>query len=141
MSSHALQSIICYNENIELAQCHPTPREATVLWDTFCHSVHPLLKLLFDWEIDRMREIAIVSQDTECLTTQENAYYFAIYLNSVTVLSEEECLASFGRPRSELQHNYQMLYEQAIARSNFIGRPVIVLIQASIVYIVSELPW
>lgn len=138
MSIHAFQSITCYNENLDLAQCHPTPREATILWDTFCHRVNPLLKILFDWEIDRMREISNLPLEIRRLTPQENAYYFAIYLNSFTSLSEEECLASFSRPKSELQHNYQLLYEQAIARSNFIGRPDIILIQASIVYIVSS---
>ena len=84
-----------------------------------------------------MREIATRPGDKQHLTFPEHALYFAVYLHSVVALSEQECITTFSQPRLQLLFNYQKLYEQALAKSEFLSKPDLLLIQATGIYIVS----
>ena len=120
-----------------MAGRHPTPQDATTLWDIFCRRVHPLAKISFDWELEHIRGTAIAPNGSDELTYQEHAFIFAVYYASVTSLSEDECSRLLERPKATLVSDFQMLCEQALAASNLLGASDLTTIQASILYIVS----
>ncbi|MCJ1435673.1 hypothetical protein MMC27_005048 [Xylographa pallens] len=135
----ALQSIICRDPHIDLARRHPAPQTATTLWDIFCRRVHPVVKISFDWEIELIRATSIAPNGPDGLSFQEHAFIFAVYLISVTSLSEDECSRLLGRPKSTLFSEFQILCEQALAGSNFLGASDITTMQASTMYIIAGL--
>ncbi|KAJ5604682.1 hypothetical protein N7510_009836 [Penicillium lagena] len=131
----ALQNIIQFDDTIDLASEHPTPEKAAVLWTACNRNVIPLVKILFQWELDQMRSTALSPNATYEFLPQEHALFFAIYLNTVTSLSEDECLESLGQPKKSLLSKYREFSENAFARADFLGRSEVALVQASIFYI------
>lgn len=96
-----------------------------------------MVKISFDWELERIRATAIATNGPSRLTFQEHAFIFAVYLISVTSLSEDECSRLFGPPRSALFADFRLLCEQALAASDFLSASDLTTIQASALYIVS----
>ncbi|MCJ1379801.1 hypothetical protein MMC17_002904 [Xylographa soralifera] len=137
IGSSALQSIICRDPYIDLARRHPTPQDATALWDIFYRRVHPVVKISFNWEIEPLRATAIAPNGPNRLAFPDHAFIFAVYLISVTSLSEDECSRLLGQPKSALFSDFQILCEQALAGSNFLGASDIATIQASTMYIIA----
>ena len=138
-SPPALQNILCYDDALDLSSQHPDPRESAVLWNAFCQKVNPFVKLLFDWEIDRLRAATSLPHAQRHLSSQEYALVYSTYIISATSLSDSESLASFNRSRADLLSTFQLLCEQALARSDFFGSSEVILLQASAIYIVRGL--
>ena len=135
----ALQSILCRNPYIDITQRHPLPQIASALWDIFYQRVHPVCRILFNRELERIRCTAVDPNGPNGLTFQEHAFIFSVYLISVVSLSEDECSMRLEQSRLDLYSEFQMLCEQALAGSNFLGAADLITIQASIMYIVSRL--
>lgn len=136
----ALQNIIHSDDSIDLARSHPTPDIASILWSAYNRNVDPLVKIVFQWEIRQMSSMALVDGAMKDLSPQEHALFFGVYLNSVASLSENQCLESFGQPRKTLLSQFRALFEHALVRADFLGRSEVILIQASVLYIVSQHP-
>ncbi|MCJ1284842.1 hypothetical protein MMC26_004179 [Xylographa opegraphella] len=137
--SLALESIICRDPYINLAGRHPVPQDATTLWNIFYQRVHPVMKISFTWEIERIRAIATAADGPAGLGFQEHAFIFAAYLISLVSLSEDECSTLLGRPKSTFCSELQLLCEQALAGSNFLGASEIIIMQASAMYMIAGL--
>jgi hypothetical protein len=68
---------------------------------------------------------------------QEHALFFGVYLNSVASLSDSQCLETFCQTKKLLLCQFRASFENALARADFLGRSEVILIQASVLYIVS----
>ena len=69
-------------------------------------------------------------------TNAENAFVFAAYQISVFSMKKEDCVRLLGKDKSPLIHHYQVLFEQALARSNFLNTTNVTLLQAAGLYMV-----
>lgn len=134
---NALQSIICQAPYIDVAKSHPTPQDAATLWDVFYQRVHIVVKISFDWEMERLRVATMSPDGPGDLVSQDHALIFAIYLITVSSLSEDECSSMLNRPKLALSADFQILCEQALAGSNFLCASDLKTLQASTLYMVS----
>jgi hypothetical protein len=137
-NSNALQNILTSSTDVDFQGKYPKPSESTILWTTFFRNVHPLVKIGFDWDFNRLRSSA---DQREKLSSSEHALLFAIFLVSVGSVSDEECQQSFNRTKSDKLSEYQMLTEHALAQSDLLSTSSIILLQASTLYIVCHLIW
>ncbi|MCJ1313113.1 hypothetical protein MMC25_006790 [Agyrium rufum] len=131
----ALQSIICRSPFMDLTKKHPLPQDAIALWDIFCQRVQPLTKLSFNWELDQFRAKSVTPEGVSGLSSPEHAFVFAVYLNSVVNLLEDECTILLGRSKSALLTEFQFLCEQALAGSNILGAADLTTIKALAMYL------
>ncbi|KAL8951918.1 MAG: hypothetical protein Q9222_002137 [Ikaeria aurantiellina] len=131
----ALQSIMCREPCFNVARRHPTKQDAMTMWDIFIQRVHPLGKICFDWEIDRLRARTNTDGGSNVFTFQEHAFVFAVYLISVRSLSEDECIKLLRRSSSTLFSDFQMVCEQALSGCNFFCATDMTTLQAAMLYI------
>jgi len=134
----ALQSVICRDPSIDLSFRHPSAQNAATLWDTFLQRVHPTWKVIFDQELRHMRNRATGYDGYVGLPFPDHAFLFAMYLISVTALSDEECLELLERPKRSMLVDFRLLCEQALAGSDLLGSSELRMIQAAMLYIVSH---
>ena len=75
------------------------------------------------------------------LPSPDHAFLFAMYLISVTALSDEECLELLRQPKQSMLVDFRLLCEQALAGSDLLGSSELRTIQAAMLYIVSDSPY
>ena len=125
------------NSDVNFPTRHPDGRLANILWETFFQNVHPLVKIFFDWEVERFRSATLSPQASKNFSNSEHALLFNIYLLSILSLSGEFCQDLLGREKSELLIEYQWLSEQALGASNFLASSDLLTLQALVLYVVS----
>ncbi len=112
----------------------PDKKDAGVLWSAFYHRVHPLVTISFRWASKEIESAATSNQRS--LTDAEYAFVFAVYLISVISLSDEECQNKLHQARSVLLTEYQLLCEEAVARTNLFCITDIMVLKALVYYVV-----
>ena len=136
-TSSVLRSIVLSDASLDLALSHPSPQDADILWDTYVSNVQPILKLSFEWEAEQYRARAIEPGPRKDFSNPEHAFVFAAYQISVFSMKKEDCSRMFNKDKTALIRHYQVLFEQALARSNFLNTTDVTLVQAAGLYMVS----
>lgn len=95
------------------------------------------MKVFFDWEVEGLRNASTTTNSNRVLANQEHGFLFALYLISVVSLQSDECESLLGQSKPKLLSDYEMLCEQALATSNFMGTSDIIVLQALALYVVS----
>ena len=133
--SYVWQSLFVQQET-SFQEKHPSPQNAAYLWSKFFHRVHPIVKILFEWEIADIRSKSIAGT---ALSNQEYAFVFAVYMVTVQSLPEEKC-SILGRSKSESLAEYQYLCEQALVASHFLTAYDILTLRTLVIYLVRKIP-
>jgi len=92
----------------------------------------------FKQELNLLRDKALKANGYAKLTFAEHAFIFALYVITVTSLTDDECLELLEYPRDVLFKKYHNLCEQALAGSDVLGSSDVLVIEAAIMYIVSH---
>lgn len=125
------------NSSIDLSVSHPTQPTASVLWDAFSQRVNPLVRIIFSWSLSYWRSASTDQHLQKQLDDSEHALLFSLYLVSTTSLSEEECEEELHQPKATLMSKYQVLCEEALARTNILCITDITVLKALTIYMVS----
>lgn len=115
---------------------HPSAETVSVLWEYYVCNVDTLVNILYKPMVRSLitsafTDLAVIDASTEALL-------FAIYFSTVTTMSAEECLKLQGEEKAVLLQRYRLALEQALARADWMTTQELVVLQASILLIVSH---
>ncbi|KAK4164279.1 fungal-specific transcription factor domain-containing protein [Cladorrhinum sp. PSN259] len=65
----------------------------------------------------------------------QEALMFAIYFAAVTSLEDSDVFANLGSSKDELSRAYRAGFEYALAKTNFLGSPSLMIVQALIIFL------
>ncbi|SPQ25691.1 7af7ab83-10b3-4e93-a708-402ec278c1e0 [Thermothielavioides terrestris] len=119
-----------------LLQYHPTHEQAMVLWATYAERVEPLCKILHIPSTARLVET--VSQQPAAASKTDECLLFAIYYFAVFSLTDEECAAALGRPRSVLLPLYQSAARQALVNASFLKTTSLTVLQSLVLLLLAS---
>ncbi|KAJ5322344.1 hypothetical protein N7452_010633 [Penicillium brevicompactum] len=118
----------------EIGGLHPLPSQIPFLLDVFSENVNAIIqivhlptvrKMIRDWR----------DRDLKRLGPAQEALMFAIYYAAVTSMEEEDILLNFGATKAELTLKYRQGLEHALANSDFLGAPELILVQAFAIFL------
>ncbi|PYH41783.1 Zn(II)2Cys6 transcription factor [Aspergillus saccharolyticus JOP 1030-1] len=118
----------------DLRELHPLPSQITFLLETFAENVNYFLGIVHiptvsqvvrDWRQNGMKS----------LSPSNEALLFSIYYATIASMEEEDVMANFGFTKSELNHKFRLGVEQALAKSDFLNAPDLVLVQAFTIFL------
>jgi hypothetical protein len=114
---------------------HPSAQETSKLWNKYLSHVHPMSKLLFDWDKETLLQKA--ADNPRSLSKAEHAFTFAIYFITTLSLSEEECEDIMGgSSRLPLLDDFQSSVETALFAAGFSMTSDLLVLQEFILYLV-----
>ncbi|KAJ5871332.1 uncharacterized protein N7529_003685 [Penicillium soppii] len=116
-----------------MAYLHPPPAHIFKLWHIFLDNVHPLTKIVHAPTLQP--QILEASLDMTQAPRALEALMFAIYFCAVTSLDETQCQRGFNETRSELRSRFHGATMGALMKANLFSTSDIVLLQASILFI------
>lgn len=129
------QSITRPNQRNGSSTSHPPPRTLFEHWQLFVRRVDPVTKIIHcpsvsDTIIDIVDELPSGN-----VSAPINALLYSIYFASVSTCTGRECRQRFGESQSTLLQQYGQAIEATI--SDYHAMPVLELLQALVLYIVS----
>lgn len=134
----ALRGLLQIDHAMDLPSQHPTIQDANFLWERFLRNANPLIKIDFDWALEKLRSTSTTPEGRVQLKDEEHAFVSSVFLMSVVSLSEEECAKFLGQPKEVLLSHYQTICEQAFSRSNIFCITTTTVIRAIVLYIVGR---
>jgi hypothetical protein len=117
---------------------HPSPDHILKLWQIFLTNVNPMTKIIHQPSLQLSIEKSI--PDLEHMPRGLEALLFAIYGASVHSMRDGECQATFGEPRSTLQARYRLGVRRSLTKAQFMRTSDLMVLQAFVIYLVSERP-
>ncbi|PYH89488.1 hypothetical protein BO71DRAFT_389567 [Aspergillus ellipticus CBS 707.79] len=117
-----------------LRELHPLPSQIPFLLETFTENINAFLalvhmptvsKVVRDWRSSGMKS----------LTTSNEALLFSIYYATIASMEEEDVMTNFGASKSDLNLKYRTGLEHALAKSDFLNAPDLVLVQAFTIFL------
>lgn len=131
---HAFTDLFSCNQvDLDLSSRHPSPEQASLLWNTFYQRVEPLVRTTFRWKLQELRR---QSEHPEDLSGVDHAFVLAIYLISIVSLLDEECDVLLHESKPYMLLQYHALCEEALLRTNLFCMNDITVIKALIFYMV-----
>ena len=134
---HCFPTLLDPMNNPAIATIHrtypPTPN-MIALWRQYLESVHPLVMIFFDWEIEPI--VLRAAKDANALTHGEQVLVFAILLIAIMSLSEEQCLDMLHEKRSQALTRFQEAVESSLLVADFIATSDRLVLQAFMLYLV-----
>lgn len=135
----ALKGLMRTDHAISLSSQHPSIQDANFLWDKFERNANPLMKIDFDWVLEKVRSQSTSSEGRTQLKDEDHAFVFCLYLMSIVTLPNQECLEVLHQPKQVLLSHYQAICEQALSRSNIFCITNVIVIKAILLYVVRYL--
>ncbi|RAK74352.1 Zn(II)2Cys6 transcription factor [Aspergillus fijiensis CBS 313.89] len=120
--------------NPDLRELHPLPSQVPFLLETFAENVNYFLGVV------HMPTVSNVVRDwrksgMKSLSPSNEALLFAIYHATIASMEDEDVMTNFGASKYELNLKYRRGLEQALAKSDFLNAPDIVLVQAFTIFL------
>ena len=125
--------------NVDLGSFHPSGAHVTALVNTFLSRVDPIFKLVHRPSLLALVQSTILGQK-DISNTGHEALLLAIYFTTVTILSDEECLAMFRQNRQSLVMQYKTGIEAALVNADLLNTSDLTILQAFCLYLVSSHP-
>lgn len=110
---------------------------AQALWTIFKQRVNPLIRISFNWDLDRLESATVLAACPTRADDAQDALLSSIYLASIVSVSDAECETKLHRSKSSLLSEFQTLCEEALARTNILCMKNIVSLKAMAIYLVS----
>ncbi|OBS25099.1 hypothetical protein FPOA_05634 [Fusarium poae] len=132
--SPPLSSIL--NTSKHTYEFHPEAKHIYFLWQTFVETVNPLIKIIHVPSLQK--RILEASWDPSCIDKSLSALMFSIYTLSITSLSSENCLSSFGQDRGVLLMHYRTATLRALAEADYMETKTLEVLQAMTLFIFSN---
>jgi hypothetical protein len=117
------------------AASHPSRESIQTLWGVFVERVNPLSKIVHIPTLQPAMEKA--AADLKKVPSGFQALMFAIYSMSVLSLTDDECEDMLGEAKSLAHKRYVAATKTALARAKFMSTTSIVVLQASLLHILS----
>jgi hypothetical protein len=119
----------------DLSALHPQTVHIFRLWQTYLTNCNPLTKF---FHAPTMQQVILdASSNIQNIPRHTEALMFAIYLLSVTSLTNEECEATFNQSRNDLLLKYSQATRQALVNARFLKSLSLSTLQAFCIYLVS----
>lgn len=117
-----------------LRSYHPPAKIISLLWKYYVDNVDILVKVLHKPTAEAL--VMSCLKDPKTIDAPTEAFVFAIYFSTVTIMSPEECLRQHEEQRSVLLLRYRYAVEQALAQAGLLTTQEVVILQAVILLIV-----
>lgn len=135
-----LMSIMTFPSlSANLSTMRPSAAQMMALWRIFKINIDPVARTLHRPTTETL--VASVALGHRSMSETAEALLFSIWLGVVESISEDECLNLFGIQQADLLKKFQHATEMALARTNVMGSPCIVTLQALALYTVFIRSW
>jgi hypothetical protein len=125
------------SSNMTLKALHPQPVHIFMLWQAFRDNIDPLTKLFHAPTVQQT--ILDASADLENVPRATEALMFSIYSSAVVSMTEADCQSKIGEARGTLLARFQTGAMQALRRAELLKTSDLVVLQAFILYLVSQI--
>jgi len=98
-----------------------------------------MIRISFSWELQRLESATVLPDYSMQVNVADDALVSSIYLASITSLSDTECRAMLSQSRTSLLSQYQILCEEALARTNILCMNNTSALKAMALYLVGIL--
>jgi hypothetical protein len=115
---------------------HPPPIMIFQLWQVYINNVNPLMRIIHIPTVQG--QIIEASARLEKTPKGVEALMFAIYMMAITSLEEEDVQKMFEEPKMALLTRYHGALQQALINAGFMRSNDMVLLQAYLLYLVSQ---
>ena len=133
---HAFSNVICSKLSSNITATDYVQKNTQTLWTTFRQRVHPFIKILFNWELDRLEAAAGPVASSTQLDDAQDALIFSVHLACVVSLTDAECKTKLQQSKIALLSKLQSLCEDALAKTNILCMESILSLKAMAIYIV-----
>ena len=123
-------------QKVDLLPLHPLTAHMTILGNLYFTRVDPVFKILH--RPTTLSFLYAATRDKRSLTRGQEALLFAIYFASITTLTDQESLQSFGQKKEVLVKQYRSGIEAALTNANFLETSDFTVLQAFVIYLVSH---
>lgn len=120
---------------VHVSTLHPEQVHIFRLWQIYIENIDPLLKVTHTPTL-QARIINAVS-NLEAISPSLEALMFSIYCVSVLSLTNQECRAFFGSPRSDLQSRFHFACQQSLLNCKALRSGTVESLTALYLYLVS----
>lgn len=117
-----------------LKDFHPLPSLIPFLLDVFDDNVNTIARVVHLPTVRKM--IRDLRGDMTKLSPANEALLFSIYYAAITSMEDEDVTINFGTSKIELNLKYRLGFEQALAKSDFLTVPDLVLVQALAIFLI-----
>lgn len=116
-----------------LDQYHPAKEAAMILWHTYAENIEPITKIL---HVPSTRTaIERIAHDPQLAKPRDECLAFSVYHFAVFSMTDEECAAKLGQPRSELLSSLHFAARQALVNASFLKTTDLTVLQAFILFL------
>ncbi|KAK2612803.1 hypothetical protein QQS21_001255 [Conoideocrella luteorostrata] len=115
-------------------KCPVSVDGATKLWTVFMQRVEPIMKISFEWTLERLQSALVDSNLWENLSLGEHALALSSCFFGVVTLSDNECARDFSESKSSLLSQYRQHCEDSFARIIMLAIDDILTLKALCVY-------
>ncbi|KZL78554.1 fungal specific transcription factor [Colletotrichum tofieldiae] len=124
------------NNQPELSQLHPGPRQIYRLWQIFVEAANPLLKIIHVPTLQQ--RVLDASWNPSGAPKPLTAMLFAMYTLAITSVSAEECLTAFGETKVALSARYRDAAFRALVEADFLTTRNFEVLQAFVLFLFSD---
>ncbi|RAO71193.1 uncharacterized protein BHQ10_007205 [Talaromyces amestolkiae] len=118
----------------DLLQYHPTHMKAMSMWETYTNRIEPLCKIL---HVPSTAEMLVrASKEPEKASKTDECLLFAIYHFAVFSITEDECIAQFGKSRATVMERYHFATRQALVNASFLKTTELPILQALVIFLI-----
>ncbi|KAK2596220.1 hypothetical protein QQS21_006368 [Conoideocrella luteorostrata] len=119
---------------VDLATFHPLPSQLPYILNIFHERINSMSQVVHMPTLNNMiRDLP--TGDFSALSLNNQALLFAMYYASIASMEEQDVIVSFGSPKCDLTQKYRQGFEHALARTDFLNSPDIVLVQALAIFL------
>lgn len=116
-----------------LRNFHPTPTQASILWDTYKENVSPLIPIFHYPTAKNIYQEAYANLNTVSKTTE--TMLFSIYYSAVTSMTPEQSRSLLGEERDTILTRYRFAMEQSLARANILNTQSLIVLQSMTLFL------
>ncbi|KAK4226421.1 fungal-specific transcription factor domain-containing protein [Podospora fimiseda] len=113
---------------------HPSPAQVPYLLKVFKENVNILLQTVHIPTVTQLIQQTSKDKSSSRSPAQETLM-FAIYFAAVTSLEDTDVSQNLGSSKDELSRAYRAGFEYALAKTNFLGSPSLMIVQALSIFL------
>ncbi|KAK0739505.1 fungal-specific transcription factor domain-containing protein [Apiosordaria backusii] len=113
---------------------YPPPAQIPFLLGVFGENVNSLMQTV---HMPAVKKLLLPSSDGSppVLGPAQETLMFAIYFAAVTSMEEPDVAGNLGSTKDELTRKFRSGFEHALAKTNFLGSPSLIVVQALLIFL------
>ncbi|KAK4670044.1 uncharacterized protein QC763_208270 [Podospora pseudopauciseta] len=122
------------SSGVSIYHLYPAPAQVPFLLGVFGENVNSLMQTV---HMPAVKQLLLPKHDgaPPVLGPAQETLMFAIYFAAVTSMEEPDVAGNLGSTKDELTRKFRSGFEHALAKTNFLGSPSLIVVQALLIFL------